>query len=710
MSNEVEIKVKSTDKTDFTKIKSKAKTEGGKAGDDAGKEFSVRLGKSASKGAAKGGEDGGKSFGKSLRKWFVGDGSKLIGEGGQITGESFKSGFSGILKTPVVGPIVVGALAGAAAIAGPAAGSIAAGGLILGFGAGLAGLGLVLASKSKVVEDKWSSTMKRVGEKSKLMATPFESTLTGIADIFERTFDDFAPTLTSVFGKMATPVRDFADDTGRALEGLTPALGPVADAANAVLKSFGPGLQDMIGKTADGLRDLAASVKANPDALADTARGAGDLLQGVLGLTKVLNDANGEFERLTGGTSAVDAFFGGVNSLLVPVTATFQALNWALGETNKLTKPVGDGYHYTAVSAEEAANTTEMWTQGLSAAQLAAMGVTGASKDTGGEVESLAEKFNRQKSKTDALIASLFQLQNGYLNLSGSQISYERAVDAATKSVKENGRTLDISTAKGQNNMESLNQLAQATNGQTESMIRNNKGLTAAYKTAATARQGFVKLAQQMGATKPQAEAMAKSMIAIPNVSRRARLTADKKDLESKLAAAKKQLADKNLTKERRAQISANIASLQSQIRKAQAAINGLHGKTVINSVVTRYSVRGSVSSGSGVGGGHEIDHNWKGGPVRRMASGGNPLSARQFVAGEYGAELVDVDGTGNVRVTPAGNTARRLGQQPAGGVQEVRLVLEGRGDVGDFLIKMLQPAIRNRGGNLNVILAGKAS
>lgn len=718
MSNEVEINVKSNDKTDFSKIKSKAKAEGGKSGDEYGKSFGSSLKRWFTGSGRKVGEDGGresgKGFGAGMKKWFVGDGGGLFKQIGKNSGTVFGSGMLGAIKTPILGPAILGILAGAVAVAAPAAGAIAGTGLVAGFGLGLAGLGLTLAAKSKPVEDKWAATMKRVGDKSKLMAAPFESTLIGIADTFEHTFDHFEPTLNRVFGKLAGPVRGFADDVGKAFEELIPALDPVANATDKVLEKLGPALQDTVHSVSAGMSDLANSVAKNPNALADTARGIGDVARQSLDLLKNLNDMNGSIEHITGGLSAVDIVMAGLSGTLGGLNLAVAGGSSALGALDKLTTPVGQGFTYTATTAKEAATAAGYWTQGLSKAQLAAMGITGAAKEAGGATESMTDKFNRQKSKTDALLASLFQLQNGYLQLSGAQISYQAALDAGTKSAKENGKTLDINTEKGRNNMTALNQLAQATNGQTESMIRNNKGTTAAYRTAAVARENFVRLAQQMGATKPQAEAMARSMIAIPNVSREARLKANKADLDAKLAAAKKQLADPKLTATKRAKLEATIAQLQKQIASAQATINGLHGKTVVANVITKYTSVGSRSSGVGVGGGHQITGkgSWDGGIVMpALARGGSPLSARQFLAGEYGAEIVDVDGTGNVRVTPAGNTARRLKQAGGmGGVQEIRLVLEGRGDVGDFLIKMLQPAIRDRGGNVNVVLAGKPS
>ena len=50
---------------------------------------------------------------------------------------------------------------------------------------------------------------------------------------------------------------------------------------------------------------------------------------------------------------------------------------------------------------------------------------------------------------------------------------------------------------------------------------------------------------------------MADALIKIPNVSREAKLTANKKDLDAKLASVKRQLADPKLTATKRAKLEA---------------------------------------------------------------------------------------------------------------------------------------------------------
>ena len=340
----------------------------------------------------------------------------------------------------------------------------------------------------------------------------------------------------------------------------------------------------------------------------------------------------------------------------------------------------------------DAANKTVLLAQGLKTAGDGAKYAGDANAKAAPKVESLATKFARQSAATDRLIQSLFRLQNGYITLAGAQISYQAAVDAGTQSVKDNGKTLDINTEKGRANKQALIDLAQSANAQTESMLRNNKGSVAAAGAAEKTRQNFVRLAMQMGATKPQAVAMAKSMIAIPNVTREAKLKANKADLDAKLATAKKQLADPKLTATKRAKLEATIAQLQAQVRAAQAAINGLHGKVVVNQVITRYSSTGvNLQTPSSVG---------------RRAAGGPVKKGMPYIVGEHRPELFVPKQDGEI-VPKVPRTAKgaAFGGSGAGSVSVSLRVESGGSRMDDLLAEMIRRYVRVNGGDVQKVL-----
>ncbi len=699
MANEVEIKVKSTDKTDYAGIGRDTKARFAKVGDEAGKAGGDAAGKSFAS-RVKGwfqrsGGESGKGFGSGIKRWFAGEGGGLFSEIGKSGGTFFGSGILGALKTPILGPLLLGAVSAVALTVLPAAGAIAGGALVTGFGAGLAGLGLMFAAKSDVVKAKWRQTTSQLGADMRLLSRPFEGTMVAIADIFEDTVDEFNPYLGRSFEKMAGPIEDFARDAGDALEELLPAIDPVTDAFNATLDALGPAMKSALGDVADGMTDLAHSVEQNPEALADMVRGVGAVTRTGLELVTTLSNVNGKFEDLTGGVSLVDVTMRGLQATMAPLQALFTGVKKGIDAVNALTH---DTEASGASMSEAAANTVRL-------AQ-AHQGAAGPVKALQVSIQSVTDAATRQALQFSAAIVAMGQWNSRAIAGSNAAIAYQAAIDGATDAVKANGKTLDIGTQKGRANQTALNQIAEAANRQTQAMDEAGASNVSVAATAEKARANFIKIATQMGATKAQAKRMADSMIQIPNVSREAKLTANKRDLERKLAAAKRELGNKDLTRERRAKLNATVASLEAAIRKAKAAIASVPASkttTIRARYITERIIRTQTTA---VTGGHAPATHWAGGPVRGFAGGGQPPSSKEFMVGEYGPEILSMSGGSVARVTPHGDSMRRL-QQMGGGAQ--KLVLEiVAGDSSrytQFLITELRKAIQIKGGDVQVVL-----
>lgn len=593
------------------------------------------------------GKKGGKRLGAGILHWFTGAG-KDFEKAGRLGGEAVSSGLIGTLKTPVIGPVLAATLTAAVVAVAPFVGAVAAGGIVAGFGAGLAGLGAVFAAKSAAVKSAWSKALQDMGSRMTLLSKPFEQTLINMAAVAKRTFDKFAPNLAAAFKGIAPAVTRFGDDLGRAFEKLAPAVKPLADAFNAVLGATGPALQDAFSKISTGLQVLAHSVQKNPKGLADLVGLFADLTQAATYVVAALNETYGALRR---GAEIVGA--------------------------------LGHSTEASGKSMSDAAAKTVALAQALRQHQAAAKGA-------GESARAFAEKINRQTAATDRLINSLFRLQGLMLGLSGAEIAYQQAIDDATASIKENGHALDINTAKGRANRTALNNVAQAANDQTTAMIKSGKGTDAAGLAAEKNKAAFIRLAFQMGLGRAAAKKMADQLIGIPNVTREARLKANKADLDAKLAAAKKQLGDKDLTKERRAKINADIAALQAKLRQAQAAINALHGKVV--PVVIKYSSTGvNLTAPSSVG---------------RRASGGPVEKGKPYIVGEHRPELFvpKQDGT----IVPRVPRQARGAAYAAAGPQKVQVEIVVRGDgskLGDALADTLRKYVRINGGDVQAVL-----
>lgn len=105
---------------------------------------------------------------------------------------------------------------------------------------------------------------------------------------------------------------------------------------------------------------------------------------------------------------------------------------------------------------------------------------------------------------------------NSAIGLSGSLSSLEASYDEATKAVEENGRTLDIGTAKGRANRAALDNIASAAIKVREQQESMGESTDTVAKKTAEARAQFIKTATQMGMTKKEAEKLADSYGLVP--------------------------------------------------------------------------------------------------------------------------------------------------------------------------------------------------
>lgn len=60
--------------------------------------------------------------------------------------------------------------------------------------------------------------------------------------------------------------------------------------------------------------------------------------------------------------------------------------------------------------------------------------------------------------------------------------------------------------------------------------------------------------------------------------------------------------------------------------------------------------------------------------------------------------------------VTPAGNTARRMGQQGSGPAVVQLMVDTAGSQLDQFLVRILQRAVQARGGNVQLVFGGRSA
>jgi hypothetical protein len=151
---------------------------------------------------------------------------------------------------------------------------------------------------------------------------------------------------------------------------------------------------------------------------------------------------------------------------------------------------------------------------------LQAAGATSADKAastqlSSAQVRQVASAVNL-KAATDALTDSLDANKNATLQLRGGETAWYAAVAAASKAVKENGRTLDVHSEKGRANRGVLDALASSSLGYLRD-IQQNIGVGAQFKRTLDRQwQTLYDAARRFGATRAEARNYANDILKVP--------------------------------------------------------------------------------------------------------------------------------------------------------------------------------------------------
>lgn len=107
------------------------------------------------------------------------------------------------------------------------------------------------------------------------------------------------------------------------------------------------------------------------------------------------------------------------------------------------------------------------------------------------------------------LVTAANESATALLGLSGSQIGFEAAIDSASDAVKRNGRTLDITTAKGRDNRRALDEIAISGLGVVKSLQDTGASSDEVSGAMDRTRTSFIAAAKSMGLTKDEANELA---------------------------------------------------------------------------------------------------------------------------------------------------------------------------------------------------------
>lgn len=428
----------------LAKVVSKAIKDGGKDGvkelDLLNQAYGTKLGKVVAEAIGIGAEEGTREASSKIRKGLdkdLGKGSSiLLAITGAMAG-ALDDGISALpaeIKASIVGSL----LAITPLISGAMAGAIGAG-VVLGF----SGLGLALASQLESVQTFWPGFLTRTRNTLVQAALPFEKVLLETLGQVEERLTEWGPMLERIFTRVA-PLFDTI-------------LGGILDGAEFFLD----GLEA-------GLGDAGVFAEALGDALAIVGKGMGDVFRIIM--------MTGE----DGATAFLDLVFV-LTDLMVTIARMINLFTELYAWVRKFVQSIPDWaailyppvllFKILAEQVDSAADQNVAYAYTNTGVESSILGVVAATKD---EEKALQEAEKAILDAQSALFKSI-----------DTNIAYERSLDDIEEAIKRNGKTLDVDTEKGRQNLEAIGtaiKLAQQkAKERADSGKYNADQLTAAY-------------------------------------------------------------------------------------------------------------------------------------------------------------------------------------------------------------------------------------
>lgn len=359
--------------------------------------------------------------------------SSAAKKAGPEIGKDLNAGVQGTLSTPALGPIMIaGIVAGAIAVA-PVAGAAIGGALAVGISAGLMAGGIVLRFKENPAVraagvDLGRGLMSGLDDATKSLDEPLLNgmhKLKGeLGPVIGGLKDDFAmlaPYVESTFGYIGEAAQHIMPGFNKMVQGSGPLLNElgkdlviVADGASGFFAQVSSGSKG----EGEALRNLALLTKnvligtgmfirdlANIyDGAVRAGKGVNDFLQKIMGWNPMM-----QLIRKSGLSEYIDNIAGSTDKS-IPLISNFGLAVWKLGDDAKLTT---------------------------------------------GDLDKMLQTLNATTTTADMLAGAMVdKVVNSMLAGDHAVLGFNESLTALAKSFTTNGRQLDITTAKGQQNRE----------------------------------------------------------------------------------------------------------------------------------------------------------------------------------------------------------------------------------------------------------------
>ncbi|MFF9285390.1 hypothetical protein [Streptomyces griseosporeus] len=306
-----------------------------------------------------------------------------------------------------------------------------------------------------------------------------------------------------------------------------------------------------VDKLTDSLRQLGSTGKVTGEA----AKHFGSDLDGLYGKVRSLTDPSttDKVQQFLVGWTGWDSTpvkeakenLGAVDDALANLVKNGHS-DLAAAALKRLTAEYGKGGRDTSQFTKELDGYRSALADAKFEQQLAAesMGVFGA------EAQSVQQKLAAQKLSADGLNQSIQALSQTSRGAFDAQTKFEAAIDNVTKSLQENGRTLDVGTEKGRANRDALSQLATATEEAALKARENGASWATVNGIYDKGRKTLIDNIVAITGNRTEAERLAATLLHMPTPQLKLEMRTEDaiRGLDSVIAAIKKAPGKKSVT------------------------------------------------------------------------------------------------------------------------------------------------------------------
>jgi hypothetical protein len=306
--------------------------------------------------------------------------------------------------------------------------------------------------------------------------------------------------LTSAVGSFHTPILQSIAIIERRFEHLQPVIEQAFASLAPHITTLTQGFVDFISNLMPGV--VAAFENAGPaiDEFASQFAHTGEVLSEAF---KMLSDDS--------------------ETLVEGIRLVFFILNTTISGTIGLINLLSEAWQFWVNSMDEASKKASFFSplaQGMHALlrnlQEDTTTLTPTTDAYGDALVKQGEGANYAAVQGNALVETLREVWNVQLAVSNSAIAFEEAIDGVTESFKENGRTLDINTEKGRENVRQVNQGIEAAIREHDAQIAAGAGVEAANKAYTNRIERLRATLRQAGLTEKQIDSLIGAYSEVP--------------------------------------------------------------------------------------------------------------------------------------------------------------------------------------------------